>query len=164
MNAVTYAKTDLESVFNLFNLCAGGMDEAQFNWSPGGTCNPIAKSYVHAMTSADFFVNGIIRSGELSWPKLAQAHGLPGNPLEIWKHRGTIAMAPMLEYGQTVQKSVLEYAGTLKDDELDREIETQFFGKKSVAWLLQLTGTHALGHGGDMAAVKGLQGLKGLPF
>ncbi len=48
--------------------------------------------------------------------------------------------------------------------DLDREIETQFFGRKSAAWLLQLAGVHSVGHGGDIAAVKGMQGLKGLPF
>lgn len=164
MDAIAYAKTDLESAFNLLNICAAGLDEAQYNWKPAGTANVIAKSHVHALSSIDFFISGIIKGGELGWPKFAQQHGLPANPLEIWRYEGAVPMAPTLEYGTQVQKNALEFVGSLKDADLDREIETQFFGKKTAAWLLQLTGVHSVGHGGDMAAVKGMQGLKGLPF
>jgi uncharacterized damage-inducible protein DinB len=164
MDAVTYAKTDLESAFGLLNVCAGGMDDAQYNWAPGGTCNTIAKSHVHALTSIDFFVNGIISGRPMLWAPVAQAHALPQSPLEIWKHEGAVPKTVMDEYAQHVQKSALDFVAGLTDAELDREIETQFFGTKSVAWLLQLTSTHSTGHGGDIAAVKGMQGLKGLPF
>jgi hypothetical protein len=146
------------------NSCAAGMDDAQYNYSPGGTCNPAAKSHVHALSSIDFFINGLAKGGDLGWAKIAEQHGLPGNPLQIWQHEGTIPYAAMNEYGQNVQKSALEYVASLSDADLDREVETQFFGKKSVAWLLQLAGYHAVGHAGDIAAVKGMQGLKGLPF
>jgi hypothetical protein len=164
MDAITYAKTDLESAFGLLNMCAAGLDEAQYNWKPAGTANVIAKSHVHALSSIDFFINGIIKGGELGWPKVAGAHGLPANPLEIWRFEGNVPMAVVLEYGNTAQKNALDFVASMKDSDLDREIETQFFGRKSVAWLLQLTGTHSVGHGGDIAAIKGMQGLKGLPF
>jgi hypothetical protein len=59
---------------------------------------------------------------------------------------------------------MVEYISSIGDDDLDREVETQFFGKKDVAYLLQLAAMHAAGHAGDIAAVKGAQGLKGLPF
>jgi hypothetical protein len=164
MNAIEYAKTNLEASLGLLNTCAGGMDEGQYNFKPAGTCNSAAKSHVHAVSSLDFFINGIIKGGELSWTKVAQANGLPANPLELWNFEGTIPMAAIAEYSKDAQKAALDYVATLSDADLDREIDTQFFGKKSVAWLIQLAGTHAVGHAGDMAAVKGMQGLKGLPF
>jgi hypothetical protein len=164
MDAVTYAKTNLEGSLGLVHTCAQGLDEAQYNWKPGGTANVIAKSHVHAMTSVDFFIIGIVKGGELGWTKVAQTTGLPASPLEIWGYEGTIPLAAIAEYSANVQKSALDYVATMKDADLDREIETQFFGKKSAAWLLQLAGYHAVGHAGDMAAVKGMQGLKGLPF
>jgi hypothetical protein len=164
MNAIEYAKTNLKESLGLLNMCAGGVDDAQYNWSPPGTCNEIAKTHVHALSSVDFFVNGLVGGGELSWPAVAQAHGLPASPLEIWKHEGAIPVAAINEYGQKVQQSALERVASMTDADLDREIETQFFGTKSVAWLLQLAGNHAAGHAGDIAAVKGMQGLKGLPF
>ena len=164
MNAVTYARTDLESAFGLLNMCAAGMDDAQYNWAPGGTCNTIAKSHVHAVTSIDFFINATIKGGQMLWTPVAQAHSLPQSPLEVWNHEGAIPKAAIDDYAQATQKAALDAIAGFSDSDLDREIDTPFFGTKSVAWLLQLVSTHSTGHGGDIAAVKGMQGLKGLPF
>ena len=164
MNAAEYAKTQMESEFGLLNTCAAGMTDEQYNWKPGGTCNPAAKSHVHALTSIDFFVNATAKGGAMLWPEFAAANGLPPNPMEIWGYAGIVPAAALKEYGTQVQKSALEYVSTLSDGDFDREIETQFFGKKPVSFLLQLAGYHAVGHAGDIAAVKGMQGLKGLPF
>ncbi|MBI5289152.1 MAG: DinB family protein [Chloroflexi bacterium] len=164
MNGVQYAKLQLEQAFGLVGACAAGMDDAQFNWKPGGTANSCAKTLVHTYTSADFFINGMLQGKPLLWSSFAGANGLPANPMEIWGFEGNVPYAKMLEYAQQVQKSVLEYADTLTDAELDREVETNFFGKKPVAFVVQLAGMHAVGHGGDIAAIKGIQGIKGLPF
>ena len=164
MDAVTYAKTALESQLGLLTACAAGMDDAQYNWKPGGTANSAAASHVHAVSSIDFFINNIARGEALLWTDFAKAHGMPDSPLAIWTYDGIVPADAMREYAGKVQASAIEYVGTLKDADLDREIETQFFGRKPVAFLVQLAGFHAVGHGGDIAAVKGLQGLKGLPF
>jgi hypothetical protein len=154
----------LEAALSLVNTCADGMDEAQYNWDPQGTCNSVAKSHVHALTSADFFINGTIKGGPLLWQSMAASAGLPVNPMEVWAFSGTISLATMKDYAQHLQKAILDYVGTLNEGDLDRVLDTPFFGKKPVAFLLQLSGMHAAGHAGDMSAVKGMQGLKGLPF
>jgi len=164
MNAVRYAKEQLSEAFNLFNVCADGMDDGQYNFQPPGTCNTPAQSHVHAMSSMDFFLNAMLRSGQMRWPQLAGQHGLPANPMEIWRYQGNVPYEPMKEYARAVQQDVLDYVGALKDDDLERIVKTQFFGEKSVAWILMLAVDHTMGHGGDIAAVKGMQGLKGLPF
>ena len=164
MDAVTYAKKGLVQSFGLFNTIADGMTGEQYNMNPAGTANSVAKSHVHAMTAVDFFLNGTLKGGQMLWPAFAQANGLPDNPTEIWGYTGAIPLAAMKEYGASVQKSVLEYISTLTDADLDRELDTPFFGKQTAAFLIQLADMHTMGHGGDMAAVKGLQGLKGLPF
>lgn len=164
MDAVTYATSNLKEAFGLVNMCAAGVDEAQYNWKPSGTCNVMAKSHVHVVSSVDFFINGLVKGGKLGWSDIAQARNLPENPRDVWTFDGAIPLAAMQEYSDAVQSSVLEYVSSLKDADLDREIETQFFGTKPVAWLVQLAGNHAVGHAGDMAAIKGMQGLKGLPF
>jgi hypothetical protein len=164
MNAGEYAKGQLEMAFGLVNACAGGMDDAQYNHAPGGTANTAAKSHVHAMTSTDFFLNNIAQGKQLLWPEFAATNNLPANPMEIWVFAGEVPLTAMNEYARQVQNSALDYVGSLGEADFDREIETQFFGRKSVAFLIQLAGMHAVGHAGDMAAVKGIQGLKGLPF
>ncbi len=164
MDAVRYAKKALEQSFGLFNMVADGMTDEQYNMKPEGTANSIAKSHVHAMTSVDFFLSGTLQGKPMQWPAFAQANGLPGNPTEIWAHTSAIPLAPMKEYGANVQKAALEYVGSLSESDLDREIDTPFFGKQTAAFLIMLAGMHSAGHAGDMSAVKGLQGLKGLPF
>jgi DinB superfamily len=165
MNATSYARLQIEEAFGLMNTCAEGMDESQYNWAPGGTCNSIAKSHVHALTSIDFFVNIVAKGGApMFWPEHGPKAGLPANPLEIWGFGGSVPLVAMKEYGQAVQKAALDYIGTLTDADLDRVIDTRFFGQQSLAFVIQLIGLHSTGHAGDISAVKGMQGLKGLPF
>lgn len=164
MDAVTYARKTLEQSFHLFNVIVDGLTDEQYNWKPEGTANNIAKSHVHAMSSIDFFINATLVGGQMIWPELVAQHRLPENPTEIWAHASPLPFAPMKEYGIRVQKSALDYVSSLSGADLDREVDTHFFGKKNVAFLVSLSGVHAMGHGGDIAAIKGLQGLKGLPF
>ncbi len=164
MNATTYAKQHLEQTLSLLNMAAAGMDDAQYNWDPAGTCNSASKSHVHTLTSLDFFINAKVRGQDLLWSTFAPANGLPANPMEIWSAGGVIPLAAITEYGKTLQQSVLDYVSSLSDADLDREVDTQFFGMKPIAFVLQLAGMHCAGHAGDISAVKGMQGLKGIPF
>jgi hypothetical protein len=164
VDGITYAKTALQDQLALVTTCAADMDDAQYNWKPGGTANSAAKSHVHAVTSVDFFINGIVRGEALMWGAFAKEHGLAENPMGIWTFEGNVPVGPMREYAASVHSAAVEYIGSLKDADLDREIETNFFGRKPVSFLVQLAGYHAVGHGGDIATVKGMQGLKGLPF
>jgi len=165
MNAVDYAKLQLEEAFGLVNIVVQGLDEEQYNWqAEGTTCNSVAKSHAHALSSIDFFVNGVVGGGEVRWASTAEKMGLPGHPLGIWQSDARIPLEAMQEYGKQVHDSAMAALSKLSDADLDREIETQYFGKKSAAWYIQLAGLHTTGHAGDMASVKGMQGLKGLPF
>lgn len=164
MKAVDYAKLQTEQAFGLVKIAADGMDDAQYNLDGPGTCNAAAKSHVHALTSYDFFIMNKAKGGEMLWPAFAAKHGLPPNPMEIWGHNATISGAAMKEYAEQIQKATVAYIATLSDADLDRQVDTQFFGMQSLAFLIQLASMHATGHAGDVAAVKGMQGLKGLPF
>ena len=164
MDAVTYAKLGLERTFGLFNHIADGMTDEQYNWNPGGTANACSKTHVHAMTAVDLFINGTLGSAGMSWKPFAVEQGLPANPMEIWGFSGVVSLDAMKQYSATVQKAALDYVSSLQDADLDREVDTAFFGKQTAAFMIGLAGIHAMGHGGDIAAIKGLQGLKGLPF
>lgn len=164
MNATEYAKQQCETSFGLLAAIAGGMDDASYNWKPGGTANPAGKTHVHALTSVDFFINVAARDQERLWTAFASKNGLPENPREMWSYEGTIPHGAVQEYAAELQKGVLHYVASLIDNDLDYEVETQFYGRKSIGFLVQFAATHAIAHGGEIAAVKGVQGLKGLPF
>jgi len=164
VNATAYAKLQLEQAFSLMNGTAQGMTDEQYNFKPEGTCNPVAKNHVHALTAVDFFLNFLAQGKAPLWQPVAAATGLPQNSLEIWKFDGKVPLDAIASYGQQVRQSALDYVATLSDADLDRELDTRVFGTQNVGFLLQLAGMHTVGHTGDMAALKGLQGLKGLPF
>ena len=71
--------------------------------------------------------------------------------------RGTMGQVPMT--------LVDDHAGSeLPNWDLDSEVDTRFLGTQSVGWMLTFITYHTLIHTGEIAAVKGMQGLKGLPI
>ena len=164
MKATDYVKLQTEQAFGLLKMAADGMDDAQYNADAPGTCNAAAKSHVHALTGFDCFVLNKAKGGDMLWPQFGPKNGLPANPTEIWSFAGTISGAAIKAFADEIQRETLSYISTLTDTDLDGEVDTQFFGKQSRAYVLQLAAMHATGHAGDVAAVKGMQGLKGLPF
>ena len=164
MDATAYATQQLEQAFGLLNAVVKGLDDAQYNWEPDGTCNAIGKTHVHALTSLDFFLNGVLQGKPTFWPSFAAEHTLPANPLEIWTHSGEFPLQAIADYSVDVQKSALEYVASLGEADFGREVDTRLFGTRSIAFVLQLAGVHTAAHTGEMSAVKGMQSLKGLPF
>ena len=164
MNATTYAKLQLQRSFDLLNVATQGVDDSQYNWKPAGTCNPVSKMHAHALSAIDVFINGIIKGSAPNWPEFAAKNGWPADAMEVWGSDATFSLQSTEEYGKKMQEMALNYVSTLSDSDLDREVETRFFGKQSVGFVLQLLGEHTAAHAGDISAVKGMQGLKGLPF
>ena len=164
MNAAEYAAGQLEQSLDLLKMCLSGLDDAQYNAPAAGTANCSAKTHVHALTAVDYFVNMLVGGGQSSWGEVATKTGLPANPQEIWKSDAQIPLAELNAFSDRVREAALANVRKLSDADFDREVEAPIFGKRSVAWLLQLASAHTAGHAGDIAGVKGTQGLKGLPF
>ncbi|MCH8814267.1 MAG: DinB family protein [Chloroflexi bacterium] len=164
MKATEYARSQVEGALDFLATCAKDMDEAQYNHKPDGKCNPAGKLHAHALSAADFFVTGMLAGQPSKWPEFAGQTGLPANAMEIWGSDATIKPSVMDTYASAIKDPILAYIDTLTDEDLDRKIDTRFAGEQTVAWVLQLVTSHTLGHAGEIAAVKGTQGLQGLPF
>ena len=164
MKAKDYARSQVEGALDFMAMCAKDMDEAQYNHKPAGTTNSAAKLHAHALSGADFFVTVVLAGKPSKWPEFASQTGLPENQREIWGSDATISLDVMQAYAEAIKGPTLEYIDSLSDEDLDREFDTRFAGTQTVAWVLQLVGSHTIGHAGEISAVKGTQGLKGLPF
>ena len=69
----------------------------------------------------------------------------------------------LLDYAAAVGAATDNYIATLTTKELDRLVP--IMGQEwPVADVLALLVVHASGHLGEIAALKGIQGVKGLPF
>ncbi len=169
MDAVEFVRCQLASARRLGDAIIGGTSDEQFNWLPPGTANSIKASFIHLIVSEDSFVQDVIQGRSRIWEAEGWAEKI-GLPFPPGRGRGweeirapTLALAPVLAYQQAVRAATDAYLASLTPEELDRPVAF-FNGQRPVADVLALLVSHMLGHFGEIAALKGVQGVKGLPF
>jgi uncharacterized damage-inducible protein DinB len=135
----------------------------------GGTVGSIAAIYAHVVYDEDGMMRGAGRDGTV-WESggWAQKTGLGEmSPMQTQEWAQSLLdydLAALREYAQAVYASTDTYLENLSDDDLAEEIET-FAGKQPRARYLGTTCLwHITNHQGEISALKGVQGLKGLPF
>ncbi len=138
-----------------------------FKWAPPGTANTISATFVHFIHTEDHFIHGIIQGIPTDWENggWSKKTGIPKPPGigEDWsefKHRQT-DMQPLLDYKTVVWETTDAYLATLTEEELARMVKFAS-GERTVAEMLILCVSQAHGHMGEIAALKGIQGVKGL--
>jgi hypothetical protein len=140
-----------------------------FNGATPGTANAISVTFVHFLHAEDNFIHKVIQSEPGVWESGAWSEktGIQKPPSigEDWssyKYR-QIAIQPLLDYQAAVWAATDEHLATLKPEELDRRVKFAG-GERTVADMLLLSVSQALSHAGEIAALKGVQGAKGLPI
>ena len=135
----------------------------------GGNVGSISAIYAHAVYDEDAMIAGAGR-GDLVWKSggWQEATGLADmSPMqtEEWAQSSPeYDFAAFREYAKAVYAAGDDYFAGLSDDDLVEEIDT-FAGKMPRAQYLGTTCLwHVVNHQGEIAALKGVQGLKGLPF
>ncbi len=146
-----------------------GMSDEVFNWAPPGTANTISATFVHLVHTEDHFIQGFIQGKQSVWEKgsWSEKTGIQKPPSigEDWsgfKHR-QIPLQPLLDYMAAVWAATDDYLAGLTPDELDRKVKFAG-GERTVAEMLLLSNSQTLSHMGEIAALKGIQGVKGLPI
>ncbi len=169
MDVKSFILQQVAAAHRLSDTAISGVTQEQFNWVPEGPLNPIKSAYLHAVASEDSFIQKIIMGKASLWDSgnWSAQIGLemPPGPRGGWEEAraATLAVSPVLAYAEAVCEATNTYLATLTEDELDRSIS--LWGREStVAVTLALLVTHLAGHAGEIAAVKGMQGVKGLPF
>jgi hypothetical protein len=169
MDVKTYIQQQMANAHHQIDAVMKDITEEQFNWLPPGTINPVSAILVHVLGGEDFFVQAVIQGKSRFWE--AQRWGekigiqAPPDPGHSWDEFKTIklSVAPMLDYGQALREATDTYLSNLTAEELDRQVN--FGGKlRSVAEVLIILVVHIASHAGEIAAVKGMQGIKGLSF
>ena len=163
MNATQYAKTEILQGLDFLDLCVKDMTDEQYNWMPSGTGHPASKLHAHILYYLDFSINLVLGANPSSWGEFAKKEGLGESVAEIWTSDTTISPSAMQEYAKGLKPSVESYFGSVRDADLDKEVDTRFLGTQTVCWMLTFITYHTLIHTGEISAVKGMQGLKGLP-
>jgi hypothetical protein len=144
-----------------------GLTDEHLNWQPPGTANPIGVSWLHLLTAEDGFIQTTIQGKPRLWESQEWTLKTGIHPRasdESWDRvkQTQFSVAPLQAYGAAVGEATDAYLGGVTPGELDRTVmanNTEIL----VAVLLTIMVCHAAGHAGDIAAIKGIQGLKGLP-
>jgi hypothetical protein len=169
MDTIEFIRRAIEATHGQVDDSMQSVTVEQFNSIPAGTANPISATFLHCLNSEDFFIQKVIQDRPRLWEAqgweektgVKNTPGYGGN-WEEFKHM-TLAMEPVLAYQQVVRAATAAYLAKLSPAELERQAKFPG-GDRSVADMLILLITHTLCHAGEIAVLKGIQGVKGLPY
>jgi hypothetical protein len=169
MDTIEFIRDSIHGAYHQADDVMKDMTDALFNWVPAGTANPISAIFVHFLTSEDFFIQTLLRGmpqlwDEGDWSAKTGVVKIPGYGGEWaeFKHK-TIAMEPVFEYQKVIRAATDSYLKTLTPVELVRRVN--FAGEdQPTTTILGLLARHIVFHSGEIAALKGIQGSKGLPY
>jgi hypothetical protein len=140
----------------------------QAAWQPPGRAHTIAANYAHVVAGEDGVVNGMVRgAAPLLAGRFAGKTGISEPPprgfeWDDWARRVSIELPALREYASAVYAATDEYLASISDADLEREVEVGP-GKFSLARFLTIMMGNVAWHTGEIACLKGLQGVKGYP-
>lgn len=136
---------------------------------PGSTVGAIMPIYIHALDSEDWAIQELIQGK----PKLIESDkwyerwGLPAPSSGIepdWES-ANVPLAAVQEYAKAVYAATADWLSRATDADLDQQIDWHSGQKKSAGWVLaDVIHVHLPFHAGEIASIKGMMGLKGLPW
>jgi len=166
MNAVDAIRHEARDSYEWLERIVSDVSPEQAGWSPPGSANSIAVNYAHIVVNTDVDVTRYFHGKT----PLLEAGGwierLGLNPRKLDDMDATIGLDWTLlhEYGLLVQQQIQEQADALTQADLDRSFqmipESLGIWKGYDIYALHI-GRHVWMHGGEIACIKGLQGLRG---
>jgi hypothetical protein len=167
--AVNLLREQYKQSFEWFLGTMQGVTTEVAHHVPAGNVSSIAGQAAHAVSGLDFLVvNAVAGKAPLIMSSHAQSNGISEPPPQgadwaEWGRTVKVDVPAFQDYTKAVFAEVENCLTTLKDSELDRELDLPF-GKFSVAWVFNIMLLNTICHTGEIACLKGLQGLKGYPM
>jgi hypothetical protein len=158
----------IKSAARLVDSLAADLSEEQLHWNPSGTAHSVAATWAHAVISTDWQIHslfdGVQPLSETAWAgKTGVSEPTPIQTLE-WAQNVRIDVPQFKEYAAAVHEALFAYVETKSDQDLDRLVDVSIIGAgdRPLRWCLALlVAGHLNQLAGEIAAVKGMQGLKG---
>lgn len=171
MNATTLLREQIQQAHGFLNATIEDVTSEQAHWTPPGSANPLAATYVHAIASEDLAINMVLKGGApLYATEWAEKTGISEiQPLTTaeWARRVRIDLPTTRNYAQEVHAATDAYLATLTDEDLARTLDLTNFGLGQMT-IGTLLNRMVLGHidnmTGEISVLKGLQGAKGYPI
>ena len=168
MTAIEYIQRQIAQVRFFATDVVQDLTDEQLNFPAPGTTNTIGAIYLHMTTSEDSFINSVIQGKPRIWDSDDWANKINiSTPPARGDWSGvkdkSLAVASVVAYKTVVYAATAAFLAALTDDDLARQLS--FRGNvETVADILTRFVTHTSFHTGEIAAIKGVHGLKGLSF
>lgn len=168
MDYIEWVEGEIADSYIMGDQVLDGLTEEIAHWEPGGTTNNIAQLMAHLTMGQDRAVNVAIK-GEQSVFDLGGWGAKTGIPAErggIWAKGWRLNLDAFREYRSEVNASVRAFLEMAQPSDFEGEVQWGPPGvMRSRLWVLRTPATsHLRFHYGEISTIKGLQGLKGLPF
>jgi hypothetical protein len=164
MNILDEFRWQARTAFDWLESIVRDVTPAQAAWQPPGRANTIAATYAHIVRNVDEDINQwLFRRPRLNEGAWRGRTGIPNDTGEL--EFGVVFDWPALrDYGRAITEFVTATFEQLSEEDL--EIVTDLSTPGISRWrgidIIRLTGgDHVRMHGGEIACLKGLQGLKG---
>ena len=167
MELLEFIRAQVGSVHQNLGLSMEDLTDEIAHIRAGGTTNTIAQILAHMVTGQDLLISEKLRGlptlHESGW---AAKTGVPANRIDIWQDHGwRLNLEAFNAFRLAVQANSTSFVDALQPAELDLPRTWIRGPERPLGMLLQtIFINHALGHCGEISALKGVQGLKGLPI
>lgn len=176
MTALELLKEQLKYAHEIFESTAADMKISHLHKDPGGKALPLGATYAHLIFSEDVIVHTMLQGkkplSQTSWKgKTGTTKPMP--PMDEkwekanreWAEKVKINLPKLRKYAKAVYAATDRYINSLKEKDLEKEIDLGSGGKKTVWYLLS---EYIVGHtnslAGEISVLKGIHGAKGYPF
>ncbi|MBI2767640.1 MAG: DinB family protein [Chloroflexi bacterium] len=172
MEAREIIRSQLQMTHRLLDQVLADVTSEHLRAVPDGTINPIVSIYAHLVTSEDRLVN--LRA--LERPTVAASGGWtartgipdstePSQPADKGAWCAKVNLEAFKEYAAAVFAATDDAIANASDVALAREVEMGPMGNQPAFYYIYgIALYHCSEHTGEIAALKGVRGLKGLPF
>jgi hypothetical protein len=167
MSALEAVRAIVTRAQETLDLALGDAPAEVLNQVPPGTANPIGAIVAHAVFNLDTFYNvGLLGQAHLlTTGGYADQLGLPGPDTLDWDvlKAARWEMPALRGYAQAVAATAGAYLAALTEAELGQTVSL-FGHEMTVTDVLALAAWHTALHAGEIAALRGVGGARGLPF
>lgn len=172
MNSTQLLREQFKSAHETLEKTIEGTPQDVSDFNNTNKALPVGAAYAHAVVSEDILLAGMIRhTTPISADNAITGLSEPMPSFEKWDQHESWAkdvkvdLAKFREYAQKVYAQTDEYLATLKEEDLDQEVDMGAFGKYTLAFVLtNFSLLHLANLAGEVSAAKGFQGHKGYPF
>jgi hypothetical protein len=170
MNGIQATRETLDLVHQYLEApIADCSPETLVHTFPGATIGSIISIYLHALESEDWCIQELIQGKQklVVAGKYYEKWGLPpaGSAEELDWTNLSVPLEAVQAYGKEVYAATDAWLATATDADLDKEIKWFNNQTHSAAWVIADTiHVHLPFHAGEISSLKGVMGLKGLPW